>query len=276
MDVKAYIASGIIESYVLGQASEQEQREIKCLSKIYPEIANYLNVVENDLEQFANAHAKTPPMHLKANILAAIAEVEQEPTEEIPALLKKVEAPKEEVKTEAKVIALNPMRKFYAAAAILIIAVLSGVLVSQINTTKNLQTQSEVLAAENAAKQEALDAASRELAVLTNPANTIIQLGGTEKYPAAKATVYWDKSSGNVYLQGSALAELPADEVYQLWVLVDGVPVDMGLFDHNETGALAKMKLATQGQVFAITIEKAGGSEAPTLEEMVVFGAVAG
>ena len=42
VDVKAYIESGILESYVLGFASEQEVQEVRCLSHIYPEIAEEL------------------------------------------------------------------------------------------------------------------------------------------------------------------------------------------------------------------------------------------
>ena len=43
MNVTEYIASGILESYVMGAVSDQEQREVDCLSSIYPEVRTELD-----------------------------------------------------------------------------------------------------------------------------------------------------------------------------------------------------------------------------------------
>jgi anti-sigma-K factor RskA len=40
--------------------------------------------------------------------------------------------------------------------------------------------------------------------------------------------------------------------------------------------ALQKMKEVTSAQVFAVTLEKKGGSETPSLDQMFVAGKVAG
>ena len=55
MDIKEYISSGILESYVLGNASEQERREVECISSIYPEIRQELDALSRSLEKYAEA-----------------------------------------------------------------------------------------------------------------------------------------------------------------------------------------------------------------------------
>jgi anti-sigma-K factor RskA len=78
-----------------------------------------------------------------------------------------------------------------------------------------------------------------------------------------------------VALKVNNLPQPAADEQYQLWTIVDGSPVDMGVIDNNFQEKLLAMK-AVKGSpaAFAITLEKAGGSPTPTLEEMYVMGEV--
>ncbi len=73
VDVNEYIASGILESVVLGLASDQEVREVNCLSEIYPEIKEELAAIEKAYEKMAFASAIDPAPHVKTAVLAAIA-----------------------------------------------------------------------------------------------------------------------------------------------------------------------------------------------------------
>ena len=61
MKVKEYIDSGILESYVLGSASEDETRELLRLKKQYPEIQKALHELEVDMERIAEHMAVAPP-----------------------------------------------------------------------------------------------------------------------------------------------------------------------------------------------------------------------
>ena len=66
-----------------------------------------------------------------------------------------------------------------------------------------------------------------------------------------------------------------AEHQYQLWALVDGVPVDLGVFDAEGNGIGFKdMKSIGKAQAFAVTLEPKGGSKNPTLDQMVVMGAI--
>ena len=65
MDIKAYIESGVIESYVLGMAESQEAAELEQLSRQYPEIKQAIDEFETALEQQSMAAAMPPPAQVK-------------------------------------------------------------------------------------------------------------------------------------------------------------------------------------------------------------------
>lgn len=61
IDVEKYISEGIVESYALGIANEQETREFEKLLPLYPELRKALFNFENMLEKNAVANAVSPP-----------------------------------------------------------------------------------------------------------------------------------------------------------------------------------------------------------------------
>ena len=60
---------------------------------------------------------------------------------------------------------------------------------------------------------------------------------------------------------------------YQLWALVKGKPVDLGVFDKTpDSAAMKEMKPIAYADAFAVTLEPRGGSPSPTMDEMMVIG----
>ena len=90
MNIQEYISSGILELYASGNVSPQEKQEVECMSHIYPEIKEELLRTQQALEAYANAHAVTPPAHLRAKILAHLNDAsaqqssQPEPANEVP------------------------------------------------------------------------------------------------------------------------------------------------------------------------------------------------
>lgn len=120
---------------------------------------------------------------------------------------------------------------------------------------------------------EELDDIREDLAVLVSPEFSRIILNGTENSPKAKVVIYWNSEYEEVYLNSANLAQLPKSQQYQLWALIDGKPVDAGVFDAYG-GTFQVMKNIARADAFAVTVEEAGGSESPTLETMQVYGEV--
>lgn len=110
-----------------------------------------------------------------------------------------------------------------------------------------------------------------DLAVLVSPEFSRVILNGTDNSPDALAVIYWDPKHEEVYLNSANLAQLPKTQQYQLWALIDGQPVDAGVFDAVD-GTFQLMKNITKADAFAVTVEKSGGSKSPTLETMQVYG----
>ena len=67
---------------------------------------------------------------------------------------------------------------------------------------------------------------------------------------------------------------LAQENQYQLWAIIDGKPVDAGVFDNNFKGLLKMKDVGTGAATFAVTIEPRGGRQTPTLETMQVAGNV--
>jgi mannose-6-phosphate isomerase-like protein (cupin superfamily) len=72
MDIKKFLASGILEMYVLGQATELECAEVEKVVGQHPEIKAELTAIEIALEQYDLQHAITPHATVKPGIHSVI------------------------------------------------------------------------------------------------------------------------------------------------------------------------------------------------------------
>jgi anti-sigma-K factor RskA len=92
-------------------------------------------------------------------------------------------------------------------------------------------------------------------------------LGGKGPQPEARGRVFWSPRARRGVLVAASLAALPPDRQYELWVFLDGKPVNAGVFDADAAGsALFESSTFPQpdAQNFAITVEPRGGVPAPT------------
>jgi anti-sigma-K factor RskA len=114
------------------------------------------------------------------------------------------------------------------------------------------------------------------MSLMKNPLMTIVKLPGVPNSPApsSMATVYWNSESKDVYLLINELPKPATGKQYQLWAIVDGKPVDAGIFDTDNGMSFVKLKTIPKAEAFAITLEKKGGSKTPTMDSMYVMGRV--
>ena len=93
------------------------------------------------------------------------------------------------------------------------------------------------------------------------------------------AKAYYNKNTKEVYIDASGLPEPPKGMVYQVWSLqLEPVltPTSIGLLDSYATSStkVIKVENAESPQAFGITLEPAGGSASPTLEQLYTLGKV--
>jgi anti-sigma-K factor RskA len=167
--------------------------------------------------------------------------------------------------------------KWMAAASVLLLLGTAFWAFSLYNRNKELQN----VAQENSSLQNRLDQITAQLntlkddaAMLQKPGVRMAALKGTGASPNSYVTVYWDTTSKDAYLMINNLPAPASDQQYQLWALLDGKPVDMGVFNYEirQEKLLVKTKGVQNAQAFAITLEPKGGSPNPTLEKMYVVG----
>lgn len=72
MELKFYIESGIIESYVLGLASDAEVEELQHMRRLYPELDTEVEFVERRLERAAFDEPAMPPVEVRDRVLQKI------------------------------------------------------------------------------------------------------------------------------------------------------------------------------------------------------------
>jgi len=138
-----------------------------------------------------------------------------------------------------------------------------------------VQNQNQ-MASSNQVLQAKLQDYESALSMIKDPAMAVIKMPSvpSSPNPGSLTTVYWDTKSKDVYLLVNNLPQPATDKQYQLWALVDGKPIDAGVFDIKEGLSFVKMKNIPQAQAFAITLEKKGGSPSPNLQALYVLGKV--
>jgi len=262
VSVEEYISSGILEAYVLGNLSFEEIRDVEAKLKIYPELREELAKIEATSEQLFLKASITPRASIKA------------------ALFEKINS-----KKEVPVIPLRQESSIwrYAAAASIVFGLCSSFLAytywsrwqeSQSNLTQ-LLAQNQRIAQDYSTVQNSLEEIETEVKIITNPDFERVVMKGTPNAPQSIASVYWNARTKEVYLSIQNMKALSKENQYQLWAIIDGKPVDCGVFDSAIAG-LIKMKAALQfPTTFAVTIEPRGGKLSPSLETMQVAGNVA-
>jgi anti-sigma-K factor RskA len=133
--------------------------------------------------------------------------------------------------------------------------------------SSDLVKQVGSLTNELAALRQKYSVAQMRLALLTSL---------VESTPKAVAVSLWDNDKQEGVLVTENLSPLPSDKNYQLWVLDPKNPnaIDAGVFTVDEKGRVRfQFKPKEPVQVpdkFAITVEKKGGVEKPTLPPVLI------
>ena len=244
MNIKEYISSGIVESYVLGLASEEERREFEQLCSQYPEILEARTAFEISLEKQAFENAVNPDSNLKNKILS-------------------------QIDTAGKVVSMPvvPVKKVnfwkYAAAACLLL------LAGSVYLNVSLSAKSKKLKGDFDTAMNELTDVKKDIEMLRGrPDIKMASMKGTPESPQSYTTVYWDTTSHDVYLLVNNLPK-PSDSLqYQLWALADGQPVDLGFVSDEyfikQNRLLLKANNVQKAQAFAITLEKKGRPDVKT------------
>ncbi|NSL90498.1 anti-sigma factor [Chitinophaga solisilvae] len=282
MDAQYFISSGLIELYAAGMASEQEVQELEAAMRQFPEVAAAVETYRRNMEEYVSLQRLTPEAAVKTSLFNQINN-EPDLQDSLQKTDQQMQQPKLVSMTETKSLS---WKWIAAASAALLIGslILNYVFFNRYKEFKEykdkyqslLLSQNSILSKENLYKTR-LEQMQQSLDVIQDPDVMKVKMPGTKAFPEAMATVFWNQSSKQVYVKVNKLPEPAADKQYQLWAIVDGKPVSMGVFEMGDTAQLLqKMQITGAAQMFAVTLEKKGGAAAPTMEQMYVAGKVPG
>lgn len=261
MSAQEIIASGKLELFVYGVLSEEEHQEVLEAMATYPEVRKEVESIEASVIALSENVAPDVPSSAWSSILKTIG-------------------------GSSDGVRKLPGRNWGAisgwAAAILAIAGIFWML----KQNSDLQNSITDITSEKDALKEQIDTTETQLAeanelldiLRSKDYNTILLPGNTPVAPEAYAKVYYNAEGSIAYIDASGLPEAPEGKVYQAWSLtLDPLtPTSMGLLDTTTeaSGRIFKFEDVPTPQAFGITLEPAGGSESPTLDQLYTLGTV--
>jgi anti-sigma-K factor RskA len=289
--MQEYISSGIIESYVLGLADPEERREFERLAEKYPELREARIAFEASLENNMQLGNIAPPAHIKSKILSEIDMESHKATSSfsggagtVPPVVAGGDESFDTGRSRSRMgVVKRDYSRLLAAAAVILLLMSTALNFYFFNRYREynekyqalIASQTE-LASHNQILQTRLLEHEKTMEMMKDPAMYIVKMPAvpTAPDPSIATTVYWDTRTKDVYLAINRLPKPEVNQQYQLWAIVDGKPVDAGVFDIKDGSGMTKMKNIPKAEAFAVTLEKKGGSSTPTLDKMYVMGKV--
>ncbi len=245
MDIEQYISSGIIEMYALGLCSTVEERELEQLRSKYPALDKAIIEYEESLEKNMQRQSVLPDEATDKKVLATLATMQQ------PASVVSIKANK-----------TGWLKPFAAAASVLLL------LSAGFNYYLYRQTKKPPVVVNTITTLPVND-----YNVLNNPTITPVAMYGVGYHAICRCTMFWDKQTGKMYMMIHHLPKSSDQKDYQLWAMVDGKPVNIGIVNDEIRGRFIEMNNVPAGAVsFIVTLENAGGTTTPTIDETYLEG----
>ncbi|MCM4171658.1 anti-sigma factor [Arenibacter sp. TNZ] len=258
MDTKEYIGSGILELYVAGTLSHLENLEVYLNAEKYPEIKKEIEAIETSVLTLTKT--VSPGTLGFGDIRNRMAKEGTSPT----------------VETRNSV-------GWTAYLGWAVSLIFMGGLIWLYQQNNQLLSDIEVVSQENSAMEQQIADSENSLEKTEDLLNTIrdknitvVALGGQTVSPTSYAKAYWNKHEKKVFIDAQGLPDPPDGFVYQVWSLKLNplTPTSMGLLadfieDDNKVFALAN---PNESEAFGITLEPAGGSTSPNLEQLYTLG----
>ncbi len=270
-DIKAYIESGILELYVLGDLGPGERLQVEDMASKHPAVKAELSEIEKSMELYAEANAIEPSEDLRHRVLNSLvtnlADDRTFPSKPEPVKdnVVQITAPKQ-----------NNFYKYAFAACLALLLASVVVLMNVYNKLENANSRLIAMNNQNAQYAKTVNFMHDELGVYSDSTFKMVKLKGTPKHATASMMVAFSPVKKKVMISMANLSLPENDQAhqYQLWALVGGKPVSLGVFDKTAADT-AEMKLMDNigtAQAFAVTLEPRGGSVNPTMDQVMVIG----
>ena len=264
MDIKEFIASGILEHYVLGLTSEEEAQQVQAYAEQYPEVRKELDAIELALADFADANAVSMPEGLAKKILNNL---DDSGKGEEQSTSTKAQPNSEKGGSSNREVIWSWLLGILFLAAVVLAFFFYNKGQQEAQKASTVQIQYAQLEENCASKDREIQLLKDQLAVIRRKGNQVIFLA-SDSLENIIANVHYNPSNQEIHLDVEQLPAVAEGKQYQLWAIVEGQanPIPMDVFDAPVDGILFKKldDFIEKVQVFAVTVEDTGGSDIPT------------
>lgn len=224
-------------AYAADALPPEEREQVEQHLAVCAACAQEVAELRAALTRLADAAAERPPPSLGKRILAEVARTRQQP----PVIGHR------ESRTRGRGWWRTPLQ--LGAAALLVVAVVLGVVLVQ--QRHQLDEQRQLVA---------------EIGTVVNDSHHVVATANLTSGGRGTALV----SGGLAVFFASRLPSVPADRIYELWVVGPGFTRSAGLLGPGGSTQVLVQDLRP-GDALGVTVESAGGSPQPTTAQLVTL-----
>ena len=249
MTLEEIRASGILEQYVLQLLSEEESQRVEAYMQEFPELTQDYLEIQHALQSFAQAKGIAPRKGLEEEIISSIKS-------------DKIVPPKQKPDNS------NPFRLLSILLGVALIGFLFYIMRIQNQLTGvqqqliDLQASCDSISAINTARFALLEN-------LRQPDNQPLRMTPTDNYPETQLVFHTNPGTQQNFIQIINLPQIGNNQSFQLWSLKEGEnPIPLTVFT-GQDDPIVPVDFEDGTATYAITIEPAGGSQVPTLTQLI-------
>lgn len=257
MEAKEYIESGILELYVYGLLSQDENEEVFKMASSNPEIQNEIIAIEKTVLDISSSFSPGLPLENYEKIKSSVGLVSEDNSD-----------------------SSENSQKFrnlgWAVAILFLIGMGYLFFVLEQNSTETLQKAAKTKNIETELQTAKLQNKKNQIyiEVIQDSRNNLVPMVGDSIAPSASAKLYWNPENYKIFVDASNLPEPQKGMEYQVWSLKSNPPTttSLGLLTGFNKGSNSFFEIdsISDFEKFGITLEPKGGVLVPTMQQMYV------
>ncbi len=259
--IKEIIESGLMEAYLLGLCSTEQETEIDALLSSSEELRNYFSELEDVQFQMTEEVKMAPPESLRDKIKVAVRD-SQKP-DEIPSQGNLNKSPF----NWTLVISL-----LVIAACLLMML---NLYVSNIELSRELDRTNMLLQKQEQFRfdlDEQLNLLQEQMLIVKDRDTKRVVLNGNNKASDLRLVAYWNNNTKSSLLSVEKLPSLPDGQCFQMWADVEGEMLNLGVI--KDEVQMVALNYLDNAESLNITIEPEGGSDHPNVSNLVASQAI--
>ncbi len=259
LKVEAYIASGILERYVLDELSPVEAFQVEKMAAQYPEVQKEIQLIQETLESMAFELSRKPSPRVLEKVMDKIDRKQQANSKlELPQKKKKI-----------------TYLQYGIAATFTLKLVAMAIAASFFVRWKATEQELGQLRKQYYTLEQKANQATRILLAVSDPEVQTIVLTRQDN-PEQRTLLYWNPVTKKIYINTENLPRNDKRHQYQIWGMTQGNPESLGVFDVTADQLLQLLVMEGNEKLmgFAITLEPTGGSTKPTLTRLYGEGKI--